>query len=162
MLAVYIVVGVVLFTLAIIGAFLGTGYLLKRKDKGDLERYLRRNDCRWEQVSATADDPSASVLFKNGEPEESGIEMRVYYIAQVPAGAEDEGVCLSIIDPGRSNGMILNGFGRTLDAMQFGDGLWHDRFLGDVGIMERVITEKRVEWDQLQREVIIGHYSLCM
>ena len=46
--------------------------------------------------------------------------------------------------------------------MKFGDDLWKQQFLGDIGIMERVIEEKRVAWDQLQREVVIGHYSLCM
>ena len=88
--------------------------------------------------------------------------MRVYYYGQVPEGGEDEGVCLSIIDPERHNGMILNGFGRPLDAMQFGDGIWNDQFLGDTGIMERMITEKRIAWDQMQMDIIVGHYSLFM
>ncbi len=88
--------------------------------------------------------------------------MRAYYFVEVPEGVEDEGVCLSIIDRQRGNGMILNGFARVLDAMQFGDDLWEEQFLGDVGIMEKVIEAKRVGWDQSQREVVIGHYTLCM
>ena len=43
-----------------------------------------------------------------------------------------------------------------------GDGIWHDQFLGDAGIMEKMITEKRVAWDQVQREIIVAHYSLFM
>ncbi len=58
--------------------------------------------------------------------------------------------------------MILNGCEHVLDAMQFGDGLWNDQFLADTGMMERMITEKRVAGDQLQREIIVGHYSLFM
>jgi hypothetical protein len=58
--------------------------------------------------------------------------------------------------------MVLNGFAKTLEAMKFGDDLWNDRFLGDAGIMERTITEKREEWDQPQRDIIIGHYRLFM
>ena len=58
--------------------------------------------------------------------------------------------------------MILNGFDRVLDAMQFGDGLWNDRFLGDAGIMERTIAETRVAWDQMQMEIIVGRYGLFM
>ena len=61
---------------------------------------------------------------------------------------DNEGVCLSIIDTENRNGMILNGFALHLEAMQFGDTLWNDHFLGDTGIMERMITEKRVAWDQ--------------
>ena len=88
--------------------------------------------------------------------------MRVYFLSEPPEDAEYEGVCLSIVDPERVNGMILEGFGRLVDAMQFGDGLWNDRFLGDAGIMERTIMEKREDWDQMQMEIIVGHYSHFM
>ena len=161
MLAIYIVAGVILSALAIVGAFFGTLYVLKRREEADLERYLQDENCKWERMH-DEDSPEGSVVFRNTEPESSGIEMRAYYFTQLPEDAEDEGVCLSIIDPERSNGMILNGFGRALDAMEFGDGLWNDQFLGDAGIMERTIEEKRVAWDQMQREVIIAHYSLYM
>ena len=161
MLALYIVIGVVVVIGAIVGGFYASVRLMRGKDAADLERFLRSKSCTWEQVPTMEGGPD-TVLYKNSEPESSGIEMRAYYFAEVPEGAEDEGVCLSIIDPERSNGMILNGFGRPLDAMQFGNDLWKQQFLGDVGIMEKVIEAKRVEWDQLQREVVIGHYSLCM
>ena len=162
MLAVYIVIGVVVAIIAIVGGFYASVRLMKGRDSADLARFLGRDGCAWEEVSTPEGGPD-TVLFKNREPEKNGIEMRAYYYAEVPPeGTEDEGVCLSIIDPERINGMILNGFARPLDAMKFGDDLWKQQFLGDIGIMERVIEEKRVAWDQLQREVVIGHYSLCM
>ena len=161
MLAVYIVAGVVLFALLVVGTVYGTSYLIKRKDEADLDRYLGDEECGWERMP-TEGGAEGNVLFRNAEPESVGIEMRVYYVSELPEGQEDEGVCLSIIDPARSDGVILNGFGRSLDAMQFGDGIWHDRFLGDAGIMEKMITEKRVAWDQMQREIIVAHYSLFM
>ncbi len=161
MLALYIVIGVVVVIAAIVGGFYASVRLMRGKDSADLQRFLGRESCTWEEVATPEGGPD-TVLFKNREPEDSGIEMRAYYYAEVPEGTEDEGVCLSIIDPERINGMILNGFARPLDAMQFGDDLWKQQFLGDVGIMERVIEAKRVEWDQTQREVVIGHYSLCM
>ena len=160
MLIVYIVVGVVLFVLAVVATVFVTGRLMRRKDEADLRRYLEDEGSSWERVATPAG--GESILFRNTEPESVGIEMRVYYVADIPEGQEDEGVCLSMIDPERGNGMILNGFGRSLDAMQFGDGVWHDRFLGDAGIMEQMITEKREAWDQMQREIIIAHYSLFM
>ncbi len=161
MLVVYIVGGVVLFALAVVGTVYGISYLIKGKDEADLDRYLGDEECRWERMP-TQGGGEANVLFRNTEPESAGIEMRVYYVSELPEGQEDEGVCLSIIDPARSDGVILNGFGRSLDAMQFGDGIWHDQFLGDAGIMEKMITEKRVAWDQVQREIIVAHYSLFM
>lgn len=161
MLALYIVIGVIVVIAAIVGGFYASVRLMRGKDAADLERFLRNKTCTWEPVPTMEGGPE-TVLYKNSEPEASGIEMRAYYFAEVPEGVEDEGVCLSIIDPERSNGMILNGFARPLDAMQFGNDLWKQQFLGDVGIMEKVIEAKRVEWDQLQREVVIGHYSLCM
>ena len=119
--------------LAVVAAFFGFHYMMKGKEASDLRRYLQRDGCQWE--SMTPPGAGGGIYYKNGEPEASGIEMRVYRIDQ-PAEAEDEGVCLSIIDPANGNGMILNGFPVALEAMEFGDGLWHDRFLGDAGIME--------------------------
>ena len=161
MLAIYIVVGAILVTLVIFGAFFGTIFTQKRRDEAELRRYLEGDECKWERMSTEERSPG-SLLFRNTAPDSIGIEMRAYYFTDLPKGAEDEGVCLSIVDPNRNNGMILNGFGRMVDAMQFGDNLWNEQFLGDAGIMERVIEEKRVAWDQMQREVIIAHYSLYM
>jgi hypothetical protein len=161
LLAVYIVIGVVVAIAAIVGGFYASVRLMRGKEAADLERFLRNDSCTWAQVP-TPEGGLDTVLYKNAQPEASGIEMRAYYFEEVPEGVEDEGVCLSIIDPNRVNGMILNGFARPLDAMQFGNEMWNQTFLGDVGIMERVIEEKRAAWDQSQREVVIGHYSLCM
>ena len=161
MLVVYVVVGIVLFALAIVAAFFGTMHLMKRRDEAELERYLQDEDCDWERME-TSGGPEMSVLFHNAKPASSGVEMRVYYLTEPPEDAKYEGVCLSIIDPQRANGMILEGFGRLVDAMQFGDGLWNDHFVGDVGIMEQKITEKREAWDQMQMEIIVGHYSHFM
>ena len=161
MLIVYVVLGIGLFALAIAGALFGTLHIMKRRDEADLERYLEDEDCDWEQVQTTG-GTDMSVLFRNTEPESAGIEMRAYFLSEPPDDAEYEGVCLSIIDPQRANGMILEGFGRLVDAMRFGDDLWKDHFLGDAGIMERKITEKREAWDQMQMEIIVGHYSHFM
>ena len=161
MLVVYVVLGIVLFALAIVGAVFGTLHIMKRRDEAELERYLQDEDCDWESIPTTG-GPEMSVLFRNTKSESSGIDMRVYFLSESPEDAEYEGVCLSIIDPERVNGMILEGFGRLVDAMQFGDGLWNDRFLGDAGIMERTIMEKREDWDQMQMEIIVGHYSHFM
>ena len=161
MLVVYVVLGIALFALAIVGAFFGTMYLMKRRDEAELERYLEDEDCDWESIP-TSGGPEMSVLFRNTKPAASGIEMRVYFLSEPPDDAEYEGVCLSIIDPERVNGIILEGFGRLVDGMQFGDGLWKDHFLGDAGIMEQKITEKREAWDQMQMEIIVGHYSHFM
>ncbi len=155
------VIVVIFIVLALVGAFFSYGYMAKRKEEGDLRRYLQGENCKWETMPPPRTSSDGGVFYKNTDPESSGIEMRVYYFSQ-PADSEDEGVCLSIIDPENSNGMILNGFAQALEAMEFGDGLWKDRFLGDAGIMERTITEKRAEWDQAQRDIIIGHYSLFM
>ena len=161
MLVVYIVIGVVVAIAAIVGGFYASVRMMRGRDSAALERFLGNASCTWEQVPTMEGGPE-TILYKNSEPEASGIEMRAYYFTEVPEGVEDEGVCLSIIDPERINGMILNGFSRPLDAMQFGDDLWKQQFLGDIGIMEKVIESKRVEWDQSQREVVIGHYSLCV
>ena len=161
MLIVYVVVGIALFAVAIVGAFFGAMHLIKRRDEAELERYLQDEDCDWERME-TMGGAEMSVLFRNTKPASSGIEMRVYFLSEPPDDAEYEGVCLSIIDPQRGNGMILEGFAQLVDAMQFGDGLWNDHFVGDVGIMEQKITEKREAWDQMQMEIIVGHYSHFM
>ena len=161
MLVVYVVLGIALLALAIVGAFFGTMHLMKRRDEAELERYLQDEDCDWERME-TMGGAEMSVLFRNAKPAASGIEMRVYFLSEPPDDAEYEGVCLSIIDPQRGNGMILEGFARLVDAMQLGDGLWNDHFVGDVGIMEQKITEKREAWDQMQMEIIVGHYSHFM
>ena len=161
MLVVYLVIGVVVGIAAIVGGFYASVRLMRGEDTADLKRFLRNERCTWGEAPTPEGGPD-TVLSKNAESEKSGIEMRAYYFVEVPEGVEDEGVCLSIIDRQRGNGMILNGFARVLDAMQFGDDLWEEQFLGDVGIMEKVIEAKRVGWDQSQREVVIGHYTLCM
>ena len=161
MLVVYVVLGIALFALAIVGALFGTLHIMKRRDEAELQRYLQDEDCDWESIPTTG-GPEMSVLLRNTKSASSGIEMRVYFLSEPPEDAEYEGVCLSIIDPERVNGMILEGFGRLVDAMQFGDGLWNDRFLGDAGIMERLIMEKREAWDQMQMGIIVGHYSHFM
>ena len=161
MLVVYVVLGIALLALAIVGAFFGTLHIMKRRDEAELERYLQDEDCDWERMETTS-GLEMSVLFRNAKPVSSGIEMRVYFLSEPPDDAKHEGVCLSIIDPQRGNGMILEGFAQLVDAMQFGDGLWNDHFVGDVGIMEQKITEKREAWDQMQMEIIVGHYSHFM
>ena len=154
--AVIVVVAVGLYWLA---------QVLEHKDTWELNRYLRGEDCQWERTGdADAEVTDKSAYFINHAPESQGIEMRVYEYDEPSDGSQgdNEGVCLSIIDRENRNGMILNGFALHLEAMQFGDTLWNDHFLGDSGIMERMITEKRGEWDQMQQEIIIGHYSLFM
>ena len=161
MLVVFVVLGIALFALAIVGALFGTRHIMKRRDEAELERYLQDEDCDWERMPTTGGS-EMSVLFHNTKSASSGIEIRVYFLSEPPDDSEYEGVCLSIIDPQCSNGMILEGFGRVVDAMRFGDGLWNDHFVGDVGIMEQKITEKREAWDQMQMEIIVGHYSHFM
>ena len=165
MLILGIVLAVIAAVLVIAAAVYWLTRLMKQKEVSDLNRYLQGEDCHWERMGDTeAETIDESVYFVNHAPAEQGIEMRVYEYAEPSDGTrgDDEGVCLSIIDTNNRNGMILNGFSLHLEAMQFGDTLWNDHFLGDTGIMERMITEKRVAWDQMQQEIIVGHYALFM
>ena len=165
-----VVVIVVVAVIAAVALVAGSVYFLMRvmrqKEQADLNRYLQSEDCQWERQggASTAGSENGMVFFVNQAPASQGIEMRVYEYDEPVDGTEgdDEGVCLSIIDVNNQNGMILNGFALHLEAMQFGDTLWNDHFLGDAGIMERMITEKRVAWDQMQQEIIVGHYALFM
>ncbi len=166
MLILAIVLAVIAAILVIVAAIYWLMRLMREREAADLNRYLQSPECRWEQMGSStggASDDGAS-FYVNHAPAQQGIEMRVYEYAEPADGSEgdDEGVCLSIIDSGNRNGMILNGFALHLEAMQFGDTLWNDHFLGDAGIMERMITEKRVAWDQMQQEIIVGHYALFM
>ncbi len=165
MLILGIVLAVIAAILMIAGAVYWLTRVMRQKEVSDLTRYLEGENCHWERMgSAEAEVIDEGVYFVNHAPASQGIEMRVYEYAEPPDGAEgdDEGVCLSIIDTANRNGLILNGFALHLEAMQFGDTLWNDHFLGDTGIMERMITEKRVAWDQIQQEIIVGHYALFM
>ena len=165
LIVVIIIAAVVALALAAVAAVLGAGYMTRHREAADLARFLRGEDCQWESLptsGGSAQNGDRSFLYKNAATEPSGIEMRVYYYPPGPEGTDEDGICLSIIDPANTNGMILNGFHHQLGAMQFGDQLWNERFLHDAGIMERVITEKRAEWDQMQREIIVAHYSMFM
>ncbi len=166
MLIAIVAVVVVVAALLIAGALFWLIRLVRQKESADLNRYLQAEDCQWERMGNAADSnaDNQEVFFVNHAPTPQGIEMRVYKYAKPSDGAEvdDEGICLSIIDQSNLNGMILNGFALYLEALQFGDTLWNDHFLGDTGIMERMITEKRVAWDQMQQEIIVGHYALFM
>ncbi len=160
-----IVLGIIAAVLLIAGAVYWLTRLVRQKETSDLNRYLQGENCQWERKGGPSGGGAAgSVYYINHAPEPQGIEMRVYAYTEPADGSrgDDEGVCLSIIDPANNNGMILNGFGLYLEAMQFGDALWNDHFLGDTGIMERMITEKRASWDQMQQEIIVGHYALFM
>ena len=165
-----VIVIVVVAVIAAIAVVAGAVYFLMRvmrqKEEADLNRYLQSAECQWERQGgvSTATAENGMLFFVNHAPRTQGIEMRVYEYDEPDDGSEgdDEGVCLSIIDLENQNGMILNGFALHLEAMQFGDTLWNDHFLGDAGIMERMITEKRSEWDQMQQEIIVGHYALFM
>ena len=161
-----LVLGIVVAVIAVILVIAGTVYwltrLMKRKESADLNRYLQRADCQWERMSESgAATLEGAVYFVNHSPASQRIEMRVYEYAEPSDGSQgdDDGVCLSIIDTTNRNGIILNGFVLHLEAMQFGDTLWNDQFLGDTGIMERTITEKRLAWDQMQQEIVVGHYA---
>ena len=166
MLILGIVLAVIAAVLAIAGAVYWFTRVMSQKEKADLNRYLQGAECQWERlggpVAAQSDD--GNPFFVNHAPAAQGIEMRVYEYAEPADGStgDDEGVCLSIIDTANQNGLILNGFALHLEAMQFGDTLWNDHFLGATEIMERMITEKRVAWDQMQQEIIVGHYALFM
>ncbi len=166
MVVVIVVVAVVAAVVLVAGAVYFLMRVMRQKEEADLNRYLQRADCQWERQAgvSTADMEDGMMFFVNHAPRTQGIEMRVYEYEEPVDGSEgdDEGVCLSIIDIENQNGMILNGFALHLEAMQFGDTLWNDHFLGDAGIMERMITEKRVAWDQMQQEIIVGHYALFM
>ena len=164
MLILVIVVVVIVAVVVLAGAIFWLTRLMGQKEAADLNRYLQ-DDSHWERMgSATGETLEDGVYFVNQATASQGIEMRVYEYAEPEDGSEgdDEGVCLSIIDTENRNGMILNGFSLHLEAMQFGDTLWNDHFLGDTGTMERMITEKRVAWDQMQQEIIVGHYALFM
>ena len=166
MVIVIVVVAVIAAVVLVAGAVYFLMRVMRQKEAADLNRYLQREGCQWEQLgtASEAESENGMVYFVNHAPEDQGIEMRVYEYDEPVDGSQgdDEGVCLSIIDTANRNGMILNGFALHLEAMQFGDTLWNEHFLGDSGIMERMITEKRVEWDQMQQEIIIGHYALFM
>ena len=166
MLILGIVLAVIAAILVIAGAVYWLTRLMRQKETADLNRYLQSTGCQWERMgnSGATNVVDGNIYFVNHAPASQGIEMRVYEYAEPSDGSEgdDEGVCLSIIDTANRNGMILNGFALHLEAMQFGDTLWNDHFLGDTGIMERMITEKRVAWDQMQQEIIVGHYALFM
>ena len=165
MLILGIVLVVIAAVLVIAAAVFWLTRFMRQKEVADLRRYLQGADCQWERMGDAAPEViDESVYFVNQAPALQGIEMRVYEYAEPSDGTEgdDEGVCLSIIDTSNLNGMILNGFSLHLEAMQFGDTLWNDHFLGDTGIMDRMITEKRVAWDQMQQEIIVGHYALFM
>ena len=163
MLILGIVLAVIAAILVIAAVVFWLSRMMSQKEVADLNRYLQGEDCEWERLgSSTAGTIEDGVYFVNHAPAPQGIEMRVYEYAEPEDGSEgdDEGVCLSIIDTANRNGLILNGFSLHLEAMQFGDTLWNDHFVGDTGIMERIITEKRVSWDQMQQEIIVGHYAL--
>ena len=166
MVIVVVVVAVIAAVVLVAGAVYWLMRVMRQKEVADLNRYLQGEDCQWERLGSAPSEESddGMVYFVNHAPAPQGIEMRVYEYAEPMDGSEgdDEGICLSIIDRENRNGLILNGFALHLEAMQFGDTLWNDHFLGDSGIMERMITEKRVEWDQMQQEIIIGHYALFM
>ena len=159
-----VVVVVVAAVLLLAGAVFWLMRLIRQKETADLNSYLQAEDCQWERMgnAAASNAVDQEVFFVNHAPAPQGIEMRVYEYAEPSDGSEgdDDGICLSIIDLSNRNGMILNGFALHLEAMQFGDTLWNDHFLGDSGIMERMIEEKRVAWDQMQQEIIVGHYPL--
>ncbi len=165
-----LIAGIVIAIIAAILLVVGSVYWMMRftrqKETADLNRYLQGENCQWERTGGppAGENAAGNAYFVNHAPVSQGIEMRVYAYAQPADGSrgDDEGICLSIIDQANRNGMILNGFGIYLEAMQFGDTLWNDHFLGDIGIMERMITEKRAAWDQEQQEIIVGHYALFM
>ena len=166
MVVVIVVVAVIAAVVLVAGSVYFLMRVMRQKEQGDLNRYLQSEDCQWERQGGAPANGAGNgmVFFVNQAPASQGIEMRVYEYEEPADGSEgdDEGVCLSIIDVNNQNGMILNGFALHLEAMQFGDTLWNDHFLGDAGIMERMITEKRVAWDQMQQEIIVGHYALFM
>ena len=169
MLILGIVLAVIAAILVIAASVFWLTRFIRQKEQADLNRYLQSTECQWERMGGEVAEnggngAGALLYFVNQAPATQGIEMRVYEYDEPPDGSEgdDEGVCLSIIDTANRNGMILNGFALHLEAMQFGDTLWNDHFLGDTGIMERMITEKRVAWDQMQQEIIVGHYALFM
>ena len=161
-----VVVAVIAAVVLVAGAVYWLMRVVRQKEVADLSRYLQREDCQWEQLGTALDSQSEddTVFFANHATKAQGIEMRVYEYNEPVDGTEgdDEGICLSIIDRENQNGMILNGFALHLEAMQFGDTLWNDHFLGDAGIIERMITEKRVARDQMQQEIIVGHHALFM
>ena len=166
MVIVVVVVAVIAAVVLVAGAVYFLMRVMRQKETADLNRYLQSEECQWERMGGSTNGSAeeGTLYFVNHAPVAQGIEMRVYEYAEPVDGSEgdDEGVCLSIIDASNHNGMILNGFALHLEAMQFGDTLWNDHFLGDAGIMERMITEKRVAWDQMQQEIIVGHYALFM
>ena len=156
----YIVIGVAVGA-AIIAFSAWILYTLRRKDADDLARYLRGGECRWNAVaSGSSSAAGEAVHYRHSGPDTKGIEMRVYDFSRFPGheGDDEDGICLSIIDHTNHNGMILNRFDRELDALQFGDRLWNETFLGDPEVMSRVIGEKRAAWDQEQKLVIMAHY----
>ncbi len=166
MLILGIAVAVIAAVLVAAGGIYWLTRLMNKKETTDLNHYLQGENCHWEKVDgpALAEGADNNVYFVNHASASQGIEMRVYTYAESAESlpSDDEGVCLSIIDRANRNGMILNGFALHLEALQFGDVIWNDRFFGDTRVMERMITEKRAAWDQMQREIIVGHYALFM
>lgn len=160
-----IVAIIVVAVLVVSGAILWAIRFLRHQEANELNRYLQDENCEWERNTQASESSSGeSVYFVNGAPEPQGIEMRVYYYGGPADGSrgDDDDFCLSIISQEHRTGMILNGFIQPLEAMQFGDSLWNDRFLSDAGIMEEMITEKRVDWNQMQEDVIIANFHMFM
>ncbi len=159
------IIVLIIFAALVLGGIVWLVYFLRNKEAADLSRYLQGESCQWQRLTqAAAGGLGETVYFVNGATESQGIEMRVYADAGPGDGSrgDNDDVCLSIIDVAKRNGMILNGFARLQDAMEFGDGLWNERFLGDAGIMEELIAQKRVDWDQMQQDIIIGPYGMFM
>ena len=123
MIWIYVVIGVGLVVAAV-----WLGYMVWRKDAADLARYLNRDGCPWERISRTSATPEAPelVYYHNVGPDASGVEMRAYDYSQFPGQGEydEDGICLSVIDNSSGHGVVLNEFGRVLDALRFGDELW--------------------------------------
>jgi len=163
-----LVLAIVLATAAALLLLVALGFwlprLMRQKEAADIDRYLQGENCQWEKIEGSGIAASDGIYFVNHAPALQGIEMRVYAYEEPADGSEgdDEGICLSIIDTANRNGMILNGFALYLEARECGDTLWNSHFLGDSGIMERTITEKRAAWDQMQQEIIVGHHSMFM
>ncbi len=161
MIWIYVVIGVGLVVAAV-----WLGYMVWRKDAADLARYLNRDGCPWERISRTSATPEAPelVYYHNVGPDASGVEMRAYDYSQFPGQGEydEDGICLSVIDNSSGHGVVLNEFGRVLDALRFGDELWRDTFHEDPAVMQQMIEEKKEDWDQLQRDIMVIPYNHFM
>ncbi len=142
---------------------LGAWRLVSNREAVALRRYLRSAGCPWARVTTIG----GGEFFTHNNTGAGRIQLRVYSYTEPLDGSpgDDEGICLSIVDQDNMNGVILNGFARPLEAMQFGNSLWSEKLLDNPELLEELVTEKRTIWalasqnQGTSENFLVAHYS---